>query len=305
LGAFSCFFVVLMCVVIGAVYMNNTLVSVVIPTFNGAKTIEAAILSVLSQSLPVHEIIVVDDGSTDATCKVVSRLPVKLVIQSNKGPAGARNSGVALASGNWIAFLDHDDSWLPEKNYTQVSLIEDGVDAIFCEKFPETDDLGFIDLFRDNFAGNPSGSMVKKSVISSLNGFDESQSVFGVDDYDFWLRFLFHGFKYKTTLELYNFTPADGHYSGNIDKMLTAEIEVLKKAAAYANLGPRILRRRVRERQLFAVKHYLYHFELSKARNVSRAFHSVPLNFYHLVAFLPSPFFRFISLITRPIRRLI
>jgi len=147
--------------------------------------------------------------------------------------------------------------------------------------------------------------MIRKSVISSLDGFDESRSVFGVDDYDFWLRFLFHGFKYKTTFELYNFTPADGHYSGNIDKMLTAEIVVLKKAAAYASLDSHILRRRVRERQLFAVKHYLYHFDLSKARNVSLAFDSVPLNFYHLISFLPSPVFRLISLVTRPVRRLI
>jgi hypothetical protein len=147
--------------------------------------------------------------------------------------------------------------------------------------------------------------MIRKSVVLSLNGFDESRSVFGVDDYDFWLRFLFQGFKYKTTFELYNFTPAENHYSGNIDKMLFAEIEVLKKAAGYAALDPDILMRRVRDRQLFAVKYYLYHFDLDKAKRVSRAFGTVPLSFYHLVAFLPPPVFRFFSRVTRPVRRLI
>ncbi len=90
-------------------------VSVIIPTFNSAATLRRAIDSALLQQYPELEIIVADDGSTDATRELASGYgsPVRLVSQSNAGPASARNLGIRSSAGEYIAFLDSDDEWLP------------------------------------------------------------------------------------------------------------------------------------------------------------------------------------------------
>src|SRR4051812_30004149 len=92
-------------------------ISAVIPTYNHAKYITFAIDSVLAQTKPVDEIIVVDDGSVDGTREVVEqyRGRVQYVRQENAGVGAARNNGARLATGNWVAFLDADDGWLPDK----------------------------------------------------------------------------------------------------------------------------------------------------------------------------------------------
>ena len=104
-------------------------VSVIIPVFNGERFLAEAIDSVLVQTLPPKEIIVVDDGSTDRTSAVVSALsatasvPIHASYQENQGPAAARNLGVARASGDMIAFLDADDIWLPDKTAHQLAAL--------------------------------------------------------------------------------------------------------------------------------------------------------------------------------------
>lgn len=92
-------------------------ISVVIPAYNASASIAKAIASCLQQTLQPHEIIVVDDASTDNTCNVVAQhKEVKLLRQAtNQGPSAARNRGIAEATGDVIAFLDSDDTWLPEK----------------------------------------------------------------------------------------------------------------------------------------------------------------------------------------------
>jgi glycosyltransferase involved in cell wall biosynthesis len=92
-------------------------VSVIIPTHNRADLIDDAILSALNQSAAVHEVLVVDDGSTDATAELVRGYgdPVVLITQDHHSAAAARNRGIAQASGEWIAFLDSDDVWTPSK----------------------------------------------------------------------------------------------------------------------------------------------------------------------------------------------
>lgn len=92
-------------------------ISVVIPAYNASASIANAIASCLQQTMQPHEIIVVDDASTDNTCNVVAQYKeVKLFRQStNQGPSAARNRGINEATGDIIAFLDSDDTWLPEK----------------------------------------------------------------------------------------------------------------------------------------------------------------------------------------------
>jgi len=105
---------------------NQYRVSVVIPTYNSAAYIGRAIRSVRCQTYPAHEIIVVDDGSTDDTESAVSEFAgeVRYIRQSNTGVSSARNNGIHAAEGEWIAFLDADDEWLPSKLQRQVELLQ-------------------------------------------------------------------------------------------------------------------------------------------------------------------------------------
>ncbi len=110
----------------------NTSVSVVIPCYNAEPFLRETIESVLAQTVPVLEIIVIDDGSTDQSAAIAQSFgdQVRLIQQENSGESVARNKGIELANGNWIALLDADDKWHPEKIEKQVSAIHD--DAVVC-----------------------------------------------------------------------------------------------------------------------------------------------------------------------------
>ncbi|GIK72612.1 MAG: glycosyl transferase family 2 [Chloroflexota bacterium] len=122
-------------------------ISVIIPVYNSERFLAEAIQSVLVQTLPPDEIIVVDDGSTDNSAALVAEMPLPsmteliLVRQPNLGPAAARNRGVALASGELLAFLDADDIWLPDKLEQQVAHLarNSAADGVICrvESFVE------------------------------------------------------------------------------------------------------------------------------------------------------------------------
>ncbi len=177
-------------------------VSVVIPTYNRKHLIDRAIRSVLAQTHSADEILVIDDGSTDGTSDMIaSTFPqVNLVRQLNQGVSSARNAGIARASGDWLAFLDSDDEWLPDKLKNQVELLsQDG------SKIVHTDEIWIRDGTRVNpgkkhrkpsgwiFSNclvlccvSPSSIMISRSVFDELGNFDESLPV--CEDYDLWLR---------------------------------------------------------------------------------------------------------------------
>jgi glycosyltransferase involved in cell wall biosynthesis len=102
------------------------LVSVVIPTYNRARTIKRAVDSVLAQSWKPIEIIVVDDGSTDETAQLLEdyRDKIRVIHQENRGASAARNTGIKASNGEIISFLDSDDTWLPEKTERQAKLLQ-------------------------------------------------------------------------------------------------------------------------------------------------------------------------------------
>ena len=108
--------------------MNNrqNSISVIIPVFNRVKLIARCINSVINQTYPVNEIIVVDDGSNDGTYDLIRTYfpQVISIYQENKGVSNARNVGIQAAKGKWIAFLDSDDEWLPNKIEKQISFIK-------------------------------------------------------------------------------------------------------------------------------------------------------------------------------------
>lgn len=124
--------------------MNKT-VSVIIPTYNRAKIISRTIDSVLNQTYKDIEIIVVDDGSKDDTKEVLKKYKkkIKYVYKENGGVSSARNLGVKEASGDWIAFLDSDDEWTPDKLSVQMDcLAKTSLEICFCDSkkdFEKTD----------------------------------------------------------------------------------------------------------------------------------------------------------------------
>jgi len=104
--------------------MQGSLVSVVIPVYNGERYVNETLKSVLSQDYEPVEIIVVDDGSTDKTADIVlSHETLHYIYQENQGPSAARNTGIVAAQGEFIAFLDADDMWEPEKLSLQVGYL--------------------------------------------------------------------------------------------------------------------------------------------------------------------------------------
>lgn len=106
--------------------MNPPLVSVIIPVHNGERFLADTIQSVLDQTYPSFELIVVDDGSTDSSAEIVQSVPgIRYFYQENQGVAAARNRGVAAARGNLLAFLDQDDLWTPDKLHEQVTYLQE------------------------------------------------------------------------------------------------------------------------------------------------------------------------------------
>ena len=120
--------------------MNGRLVSVIIPAFNAAAHIRQTLNSVLAQTYQAIEVIVVDDGSSDATSAIVEEFVkrdarVQLVRQSNAGVGAARNTAIRMARGKYIAPLDADDFWFPEKLEKQVACMEqcgDETGLVYC-----------------------------------------------------------------------------------------------------------------------------------------------------------------------------
>lgn len=110
-------------------------VSVIIPTWNSARYLAAAITSTLEQTHPVHEVLVVDDGSSDESAAIAESfgVPVRVIRQPHGGQGRARNHGARLATGEWLAFLDADDLWLPGKLALQLAatLHAPGTDIVF------------------------------------------------------------------------------------------------------------------------------------------------------------------------------
>ena len=109
-------------------------VSVMIPTYNRARLLLEAVVSALAQTSPVHEIVIVDDGSTDDTAKVVSSMPppVRYIYQRNSGLSAARNRGANAATGEYLAFLDSDDLWEPGKLEIQLAVLQSCKTTRWC-----------------------------------------------------------------------------------------------------------------------------------------------------------------------------
>lgn len=160
------------------------LVSVVMPAYNRAAYIREAIESILAQTAGRHEIIVIDDGSTDDTAAVARACGPAVAVHSqpNQGIGAAINHGLRLATGEWLAFLDSDDLWTPSKTADQLAWLaaQPGVDLVFghCEEFvsPEIP-IGQISLGTRAGGSRPTQTyctlLARRETFMRIGGFDE------------------------------------------------------------------------------------------------------------------------------------
>ncbi|WP_437185834.1 glycosyltransferase family 2 protein [Planctomicrobium sp. SH668] len=272
-------------------------VSVVIPAYNAEKTILTTIESVLAQTVPVHEIIVVDDGSKDQTLAVIrNSIPsVRCVQQVNAGPAAARNHGVRLASGDWIAFLDADDSWLPEKIERQLRSVADEVGLIHTHTVGDggknSKDLDFDELWKHNYIGT-STVLVRKSVFDAVGGFHEDRKLIGAEDYHLWLRIARTGQKIVTVREeLTRYTPAEGNLSGQIQRVIRGELLNLELLSKSSGFDPK----QIQEKRISILEEYskalFWMRDLPAARTTFRellSYRFSPRDFaFYLATFVP------------------
>jgi hypothetical protein len=191
-------------------------VSVVIPAYNGARFIREAVDSALAQDYPALEVIVVDDGSTDGTTAILASYGgrIRMLSQSNRGCAAARNLGVAHARGRYVAFLDADDVWWPWKIRCQVQALEETGYRMVYSRFivwqPQADDsyLSAERMFSGEGIAHVSDCalvtgctyeallkdcmvwtstvLLERAALDEAGGFDEALEL--SEDYDLWLR---------------------------------------------------------------------------------------------------------------------
>jgi glycosyltransferase involved in cell wall biosynthesis len=178
-------------------------VSVIIPTYNRIDSLSIAINSVLDQQYPADEIIVVDDGSTDGTsewCKT-THPTVILITQANHGVSHARNRAIEIARGDWLALLDSDDRWFPEKLKFQMEAIgkNPALRLCHCDEHWRRNGKRVNPKHKHRkYGGNvfrhclplcaisPSATLIHRSLFTDVGLFDESLPA--CEDYDLWLR---------------------------------------------------------------------------------------------------------------------
>jgi GT2 family glycosyltransferase len=193
-------------------------VSAVIPAHNHEAFVAQAIESVRAQTLPVAEILLIDDGSTDQTAEIAQRMGVRVIRQSNVGLAANRNRCVRESTQPWIAFIDSDDIWEPEKIETQMriaasdpeialvtcdystfdgdeifsaSVLEKYINGYQAQSKTECEGGAIIDKLDESFDGIayflvPSMVMVRREVLEQTGLFDES--LFNAEDFDCFMR---------------------------------------------------------------------------------------------------------------------
>jgi len=223
--------------------MTPVSISVVIPAYNAQPFLSRAIESALSQTVAPTEILVIDDGSSDDTFKIASafRAPVKAFKKANGGPASARNLGIQHAQSDWIALLDADDAWLPDKLEEQIKLLNSDVALIHSSArgrpnciSPETT---FTQLWRRNCILN-SSVLLRREVFVQVGGFDEDPALIGVEDYNLWLRIAAADWKIRCSpKELCIYTPGATSLSRQILRFAAAELTNAKKIAHLLSLS--------------------------------------------------------------------
>ena len=224
--------------------MTPPLVSIITPVYNGEKYLEESLLSVFSQSYKNWELIVIDDGSsTDACAKICQKYSGKLSYskQENRGLSATRNIAIKRARGEYLAFIDQDDIWLPGKLEKQIALYEslrsrgNKVGAVYT-KLLNIDDLGKVtartsfdesgniyrQLILSNMVGTPSSVMIHRTVLEDTGGFDETLKSYS--DWELFVRISRNYEIHCLNEYLTKYRTTDSSLSKNVD-LMTDDVE--------------------------------------------------------------------------------
>jgi len=198
---------------------KDELISIIMPAYNAGKYIKESIESVLNQTYQNWELIIIDDGSTDTTSKVVQPFlindtRIQYYRQENGKQGKARNAGIKKSKGNLIAFLDADDVWMPAKLQTQIGVLkQNDADLVFTDVFV-IDDKGDVimescSVENRTYYGEEGLSfffrinqvpiltvLAKKEAILAVGCFKEIDEIQNIEDYDLWLRMLYNGYRF-------------------------------------------------------------------------------------------------------------
>lgn len=259
--------------------MDKITISVIIPAYNSESTVIDSLKSVLLQSAidKIVEIIVVDDGSTDNTVETIKNYMadtrsdnmIKIFTQKNNGAASARNLGMSRAVGNWIALLDSDDVWLPEKIECQLSLLEQFPDAdfigtgsnygtsiMFGKRVTDVTYKGDIKSFCLKYYPVTPSVLLRTSIINEIGGFDESMK-YG-EDGEFFSRVLCRYNCYYIALPLVDCGHGKAAFgesglSSHLSEMYLSNIEIIDRLKEKKQISKAFY---LFLRVWYAVKHY-------------------------------------------------
>ena len=240
-------------------------VSVVMPAYNVSTFIADAIESVLAQTFTDFELIIVDDGSTDDTVLICNRYDdqrVRLVSQKNRGLAGARNTGIRAANGEYVAFLDADDLWRPDKlqahvahldanplvgvSYSASQFMDESGEPLPLYQTPKLSDVRTEDVLCRNPVGNGSAPVIRRSALQGIESLDDRygqpEAVYfdpdfkQSEDIECWVRIAartawrFEGIDKPLTLYRLN----SGGLSASVNRQLASWEAFFDKACGYA-----------------------------------------------------------------------
>jgi glycosyltransferase involved in cell wall biosynthesis len=224
--------------------MEKDKVSVIIPTYNSEDYINEAIKSVLSQTYKNYEIIIVDDGSSDNTATLLKKYQgrLKYFYQNNQGSAAARNLGLNNSSGEFIAFLDSDDVWFPEKLEKQVRIMKENPRLAFvfaaaymvnesgeivkCWDNKNEPTMDFKRLYEKNFICT-STVLLRRYCLERIGNFDENLKM--SQDWDLWLR-LAKKFEFKFICQpLINYRMHSNNITRRYDERIKYVLSIVNK----------------------------------------------------------------------------
>lgn len=183
---------------------TEKLVSIIMPNFNGEKYIAEAIESVISQTYPFWELIIIDDCSTDNSINIIKEYSTKdcrikfINLRKNSGPAVARNTGIEIAKGQYVAFLDTDDIWLPYKLKKQINFMKDNNLSMTYSAYYVIDRYSEVKGIRKIKEKITHKDLLKTNWIGNLTGIYDVQNLGKVymenlghgEDYTLWLKIL-------------------------------------------------------------------------------------------------------------------
>jgi glycosyltransferase involved in cell wall biosynthesis len=223
------------------------LISVIIPVYNGEKTIQETIESVLNQTFTDLELIVINDGSQDATLEIIERIQdprLKVFSYTNAGQAASRNQGLSHACGEYISFIDADDLWTPDKLEAQLKALQANPQAAIAYSWTTCiDELGqfsrrgshisttgdvYGKLLLIDFVESGSNPLIRRQALMEVGGFDASLPA--AEDWDLWLRLAAHyAFVAVPSPQIF-YRQSTNSWSANVLRQGAGSLQVIERA---------------------------------------------------------------------------